>query len=86
VKALLRPGSIAPRALIFAICIFLAGITWIVFGQTLGYPFLNFDDPEYVYENPHINGGLTTGGVIWAFTHVPAPDWYPLTTISHMVD
>jgi tetratricopeptide (TPR) repeat protein len=86
VKALLRPGSIAPRALIFAICIFLAGITWIVFGQTLGYPFLNFDDPEYVYENPHINGGLTTRGVIWAFTHVPAPDWYPLTTISHMAD
>jgi tetratricopeptide (TPR) repeat protein len=86
VKALRRPGSIAPRALILAICIFLAGITWIVFGQTLGYPFVNFDDPEYVYENPHINGGLTARGVIWAFTHVPAPDWYPLTTISHMVD
>jgi len=86
VKALRNPGSIAPRALILGICIFLAGITWIVFGQTLGYPFINFDDPEYVYENPHINGGLTTRGVIWAFTHVPAPDWYPLTTISHMVD
>jgi protein O-mannosyl-transferase len=80
----LRPDT--PRALIFAICIFLAGITWAVFGQTLGYPFVNFDDPEYVYENPHINGGLTVRGLSWAFTHVPAPDWYPLTTISHMVD
>ena len=65
---------------------FLAAITWLVFGQTVRFPFVDFDDPLYVYENPHINRGLTARGLVWAFTHVPAPDWYPLTTISHMVD
>ena len=86
VKAARRTNSVAPRVLVLTICVFLAGITWVVFGQTLHYPFVNFDDPEYVYENPHITGGLTARGLIWAFSHVPAPDWYPLTTISHMVD
>jgi protein O-mannosyl-transferase len=86
VKASRRTVPATPRYLVFAICVFLAGIAWLVFGQTLGYPFVNFDDPEYVYENPHINGGLTARGLRWAFTHLPAPDWYPLTTISHMID
>ena len=27
-------------------------ITWIVFGQTLGFDFVNYDDSLYVYENP----------------------------------
>src|SRR5437867_2278960 len=86
VKASRRNDSAASGAVVAAICIFLVAITWIVFGQTLGFPFVNFDDPEYVYENPHLNGGLTVAGIIWAFTHGPAPDWYPMTSISHMCD
>jgi len=64
----------------------LAGITWFVFGQTRTYPFVNFDDPEYVYEVPEINHGLTVQGLAWAFTHLPSPNWYPLTNISHMLE
>ncbi len=78
--------AIAPYWVSFGVCIFLAGIVWLVFGQTLGHPFINFDDPEYVYENPEINAGLTAHGVIWAFTHLPSPDWFPLTSIFHMLD
>src|SRR6266513_409558 len=74
--------AIAPYWVSFGVCIFLAGIVWLVFGQTLGHPFINFDDPEYVYENPEINAALTAHGVIWAFTHLPSPDWFPLTSIS----
>jgi len=86
VKALSRSRVATPCAIAFVSCVFLAAITWLVFGQTVRFPFVDFDDPVYVYENPHINGGLTARGLVWAFTHVPAPDWYPLTTISHMVD
>ena len=64
----------------------MAGITWFVFGQTRTYPFVNFDDPEYVYEVPEINHGLTVQGLAWAFTHLPSPNWYPLTNISHMLE
>jgi protein O-mannosyl-transferase len=86
VKALSRTRVATPRAIAFISCVFLAATTWLVFAQTVRFPFVDFDDPDYVYLNPHINGGLTARGLVWAFTHVPAPDWYPLTTISHMVD
>ena len=35
---------------------------------------------------PHVTGGLTVAGVRWAFTHIHAANWHPLTTISHMMD
>jgi len=39
------------RLLAIGICIALAGLTWLVFGQTLWHDFINYDDPRYVYEN-----------------------------------
>jgi tetratricopeptide (TPR) repeat protein len=78
--------AIASRWLILGVCLFLVAITWLVFGQTLGHEFVNFDDHVYVYENPVITGGLTLPGITWAFTHSHARNWHPLTTISHMLD
>ena len=72
--------------LIPAICLGLVGITSIVFGQTLGFGFVNYDDNDYVYDNPKITDGLTLKGILWAFTHFHADNWHPLTTISHMLD
>ncbi len=68
------------------ICLLLGAIVLIVFGQTLRHEFVNYDDQEYVYENPRITNGLTLEGIQWAFTHVHAGNWHPLTTISHMLD
>jgi tetratricopeptide (TPR) repeat protein len=70
----------------FAIAAFLAGITWYVFGQTIHHEFINFDDPDYVLKNSRVTAGLTWDGIIWAFTHVHAGNWHPLTWISHMLD
>ncbi len=69
-----------------AISVFLAAIVWLAFGQTLHNEFVSYDDGDYVYENPHITNGLTFRGIQWAFTHVHAANWHPLTTISHMLD
>jgi protein O-mannosyl-transferase len=87
----LRAQSIsAPKAhrgwLTIGICVILAGLTWLVFGQTLWNDFINYDDPRYVYENTKITGGLTISGIAWAFTHIHSMNWHPLTTISHMLD
>src|ERR1700681_1882207 len=78
--------AIASRWLSLGVCVFLIAITWLVFGQTLGHEFVNFDDHVYVYENPVVTGGLTLPGIIWAFPHSHARNWHPLTTISHMLD
>jgi len=68
------------------LCIALAALTWLVFGQTLWHDFINYDDPRYVYENTKITSGLSLGGIAWAFTHIHSMNWHPLTTISHMLD
>ena len=48
---------------IAVICLGLVAITWIVFGQTLGFDFINYDDNSYVYQNPSISNGLTWEGL-----------------------
>ena len=70
----------------FLVCLVLVAVTWAVFGQTLGHDFVNFDDHVYVYENPLVIRGLSTEGIIDAFTHTHARNWHPLTTLSHMLD
>jgi len=74
------------RLIAIAVCIFLTVITWIVFGQTLGHDFVNFDDDRYVYENTQVARGLTVDGFKWLLTHSHANLWHPLTTLSYMVD
>src|SRR5437870_3802783 len=66
--------------------LFLAAITWLVFGQTVRHDFVNFDDHVYVYDNPLVTRGLTINGIVGAFVHAQARNWHPLTTISHMLD
>ncbi len=72
--------------LIPGICLFLAAIVWVVFGQTLHHEFINYDDKLYVYENPVVIRGLNLKGVEWAFTHTVVANWHPLTMMSHMLD
>jgi protein O-mannosyl-transferase len=72
--------------LIICICIALAVLTWGVFGQTLRYDFVNYDDPRYVYQNTTITSGINLANIAWAFTHIHSENWHPLTTITHMLD
>src|ERR1035437_763600 len=81
-----HPGGLNDRWTVPGVCIFLAAIIWVVFGQTLGHEFVNYDDDFYVYENPAVTRGLTLQGIIWAFTHVHCSNWHPLTWVSHMLD
>jgi hypothetical protein len=58
----------------------------VIFGRTYGFPFLKYDDPLYVTENPVVRGGLTAEGIRWAFTTTYAAGRHPLTWLSHMTD
>src|SRR6266705_5218320 len=85
-KQIRSSHSAAPRATILGVSIFLMAITWLVFGETLRHLPINFDDPGYVFRNPQITTGLTSTGILWAFTHSCMQNWHPLTWISHMLD
>ena len=69
-----------------AVCIFLVAITWIVFGQTLRYDFVNYDDKGYVYGNTLVTAGITPAGLAQAFVDIQTGNWHPLTLVSHMLD
>lgn len=57
-----------------------------VYWQTFHYDFVNYDDPVYVTKNAHVQAGLTSESVKWAFTDVTSSNWHPLTWLSHMLD
>ncbi len=58
----------------------------LVYAPVIGFDFINFDDRDYVTENPHVTAGLSWAGLRWALTGVHASNWFPLTWLSHMLD
>jgi tetratricopeptide (TPR) repeat protein len=48
--------------------------------------FINYDDNDYVTENPWVQGGLSLPAVAWAFKTAHSTNWHPLTWISHLLD
>ena len=68
------------------ICLGLALVVLAAYGPVWRAGFITFDDPVYVTANPHVQGGLSSAGLIWAFTTGDATNWHPLTWVSHMLD
>lgn len=68
------------------VCLLLVLAVVFVFGRSVWFEFVDFDDIGNVSENPFVNKGLSTQGMAWAFTHTQVGSWVPLTTISHMLD
>ncbi|HTO07842.1 MAG TPA: tetratricopeptide repeat protein [Myxococcota bacterium] len=64
----------------------LAGAAVWLYAPVREFPFLHFDDGQYVTGNPQVLRGLDAEGVRWAFTTFLASNWHPLTWLSHMAD
>ena len=79
-------GSKPQARQVAGVCIVLVLAVVAVFGQTAHHEFIDYDDDEYVYNNPVVAQGLTSKGIVWAFTGVHANNWHPLTWLSHMLD
>ena len=70
---------------VFLIYVALALATVVAFEPVRHNEFVNYDDDEYVAENPDVAGGVSRESVVWAFKpHVG--NWHPLTWLSHMLD
>jgi len=68
------------------ICLFLAGVTLILYWPLTTHDFVSYDDGIYIVDNPHVNTGLSGPNIAWAFQSGYAGNWHPLTWISHMLD
>ena len=61
----------------------LVALCWAVYGQTLGFGYVPFDDHE-IYDNPLLTSGLSLEHVRYFFSHYAGPNWFPLNWLSHM--
>ncbi|MDW7978972.1 MAG: tetratricopeptide repeat protein [Verrucomicrobiales bacterium] len=77
-----QPGAVV----LVVILLVLSAVVLLVYLPAVQFDFLNYDDPDYVTENPHVLQGLTGESVKWAFTATHAFNWHPVTWLSHMLD
>jgi tetratricopeptide (TPR) repeat protein len=68
------------------IALLLAFITIVVFLPVAHDGFINYDDPDYATDNPHVENGLNWTDLKWAATTDFASNWHPLTWISLQTD
>ncbi len=72
--------------ILISICIFLILSVLATYHQVSQFDFVNFDDDDYVIDNPHIRHGFTWKSVGWALTATYARNWHPVTWLSHILD
>ncbi len=72
------------RKLIF--CLLLALVTFATFWRVIENDFIEYDDNEYIFENPEVKAGWTAHGFTWAFIGFHCVNYHPLTWLSHMTD
>ena len=78
--------SMNAKLLIFAgTAVLLIAVT-LTFIPAIHNGFVDFDDPLYILENPHVQAGLDWQGVRWAFTTGYGANWHPVTWLSHLMD
>lgn len=59
-----------------------------VYAPVLGYGFLNYDDPLFVADNPHVLAGVSWSGLVWSVTEAPraTANFQPVTVFTYMLD
>ena len=67
-------------------CAALALATVVVYAPVRNFPFISYDDPIYVTENPHLAEGFTTNSLRWILWNDYSDNWFPLTWLSHLLD
>ncbi len=68
------------------LCLLLIAVVLAFYSPVTHNGFLNYDDDQYVTNNPHVRAGLTWATVKWAFTTYDQANWHPLTWLSHALD
>ncbi len=68
------------------ISVLLVAVTVCAYWPVGGHEFVIYDDNEYVFDNPHVNQGLSVRDFVWAFTSSHSSNWHPLTWLSHQLD
>jgi tetratricopeptide (TPR) repeat protein len=80
---IIHPSS--QNFLVFISILLVGMVTFFVFSPTLGNDFTNWDDNEYVTNNPDITG-FSTKNIVKVFSTIYVGNYQPLTLLSYMAD
>jgi protein O-mannosyl-transferase len=67
-------------------CLLLIAVVLAFYSPVIHNGFINYDDDQYITNNPHVKAGLTWETVKWAFTTYDQANWAPLSWLSHALD
>lgn len=70
----------------WVVVVALVCLTLALYSPVRRFSFTNYDDNDYVSENPMVLRGLTGETIRWAFTTGHAANWHPITWLSHAFD
>jgi tetratricopeptide (TPR) repeat protein len=79
------PSHINARRRLLLLASLSAIAAFLVYLPALGNGFVNWDDDDYVYQNPALLQPAPRL-IVWAFSRFYAANWHPLTWISHALD
>ena len=76
----------SPEKRTLVLCLLLVVATLLVYNPVVRNGLINYDDPQYITNNPQVPTGLTWQTVRWSFTNYYDANWHPLTWMSHALD
>jgi tetratricopeptide (TPR) repeat protein len=73
---------------LFDVAIFVGLVisTFAAYARVGGFDFITYDDDVQIYQNQHIQAGLTAESAKWALTSAVSNNWMPVTLLSHLLD
>jgi protein O-mannosyl-transferase len=64
----------------------LLAATLALYFPVIHHPFTNIDDQGYIYQNLHVQDGLSWPTIKWALLTFDDNNWHPITWFSHALD
>src|SRR6202521_6406849 len=77
---------LAPQKRTLLLCLLLIAVVVAFYSPVTHNGFLNYDDDQYITNNPHVRAGLTWETGKGAFTTYDQANWAPLSWLSHALD
>ena len=75
-----------PSVPLWVLATLLALVTTALYWPATSHDFVNYDDPDFLTANLHVQGGLSWAGLKWAFCNTEqAAYWAPVMWVSHML-
>lgn len=67
-------------------CLAVVAAVFLIYGQSLRFDFVSFDDVPHLRENLHVVTGINFENLKWDFGIHGPRHWHPLTWLSHQAD